>query len=845
MKRIGLSTLLLLACCSYPPVVVGQTSVLQGGTFTPGHPPIYSQSGGAQPIVIDAGPAGGNTTGQGLSELNVTARGTGAAPYVGQGTGPNGEISCVQDAVATNATGYHYLCFSANAISSAGSGGLISYGAAGAATVLPLNLQVNGQTVTFPPTPTATGGCTPIENYGGGTSVADNTTAWTAFLAGTNVTGGANQGCLAFGAGRYTFLGSPTAHLAIGASIAIKGAGPEQTQLYFPNGTGIKVSYASTGLCPWRSPATFVEDIAFISGVAGGNTGFWIDGDMPGGCPSKPQMLTNTYFRGVDDTTYWNIGVRFTNVQNAYVDNFTYYGANQVYTAGTGILYETDISHQTTVMNLTNAFITFADKGLHADGYFQGVEVVNGNFNRVNYGLYCNAAIAEPQCSMSNSAVEAEITSVYWNNIVGSALTGNLLYIGLLANADQRPGILMQGAGGASTNQIVGNQVTCSVSALNAAYQANGINLKTGAGYNTITGNTFQGCRTSIVYESGAVLNLDASNVNINGTYYTDANVNPLINSHDWLATDGTYHSSFKYFDSGLTGVSWLFGTDPNGALSLGANGKSPYINFVCNTNAYCIRTQAPSLTQYVISGFATDSTFATFVDTTGNQTNVNYMTLRSAALGSSPELRATGNGTVVNLVLGCKGAGCTIQTSPGIAGNGFAIAGYLYQTVNINATSTALSASYDHGLAIGWNKDGDGAANYITATQTPPVAVGHKFGYWNGATVTLASVQGSYFQTSTPVGVTGATYTVDVNLDYAIIGNRAGTITLTLPSASGYPGRAFEIKTIQAQQIDSASSNVVPLAGGAAGTAIVPNTAGKWAIIRSNGTNWEIMASN
>ncbi|WP_176479108.1 hypothetical protein [Mesorhizobium sp. WSM3860] len=49
-------------------------------------------------------------------------------------------------------------------------------------------------------------------------------------------------------------------------------------------------------------------------------------------------------------------------------------------------------------------------------------------------------------------------------------------------------------------------------------------------------------------------------------------------------------------------------------------------------------------------------------------------------------------------------------------------------------------------------------------------------------------------------------------------------------------------IKTIQAQTVVSASSNVVPLAGGAAGTAILAATARKWATLVSDGTNWVIM---
>ena len=80
---------------------------------------------------------------------------------------------------------------------------------------------------------------------------------------------------------------------------------------------------------------------------------------------------------------------------------------------------------------------------------------------------------------------------------------------------------------------------------------------------------------------------------------------------------------------------------------------------------------------------------------------------------------------------------------------------------------------------------------------------------------------------------------------DSSLIFNGSGSITLTLQAASSYSGRMLYVKTIAAQTVVSASSNVVPLAGGAAGTAILAATAGKWAILQSDGTNWIIMASN
>lgn len=91
------------------------------------------------------------------------------------------------------------------------------------------------------------------------------------------------------------------------------------------------------------------------------------------------------------------------------------------------------------------------------------------------------------------------------------------------------------------------------------------------------------------------------------------------------------------------------------------------------------------------------------------------------------------------------------------------------------------------------------------------------------------------------PVTITGATYTVAAT-DSWLIANRAGTVTLTLPTASSFTGRILTVKTITANTVVSASSNVVPLAGGAAGTAILAATAGKWAKLVSDGTNWIIM---
>jgi hypothetical protein len=97
----------------------------------------------------------------------------------------------------------------------------------------------------------------------------------------------------------------------------------------------------------------------------------------------------------------------------------------------------------------------------------------------------------------------------------------------------------------------------------------------------------------------------------------------------------------------------------------------------------------------------------------------------------------------------------------------------------------------------------------------------------------------------SAPVTVT-ADFTVGTSNWY--INNKSGsTCTVTLPTASAWVGRYLTFQNYQAQTLVSASSNVVPQAGGAAGTAILLAVAGNWATMVSDGTNWVIMqaASN
>jgi hypothetical protein len=101
---------------------------------------------------------------------------------------------------------------------------------------------------------------------------------------------------------------------------------------------------------------------------------------------------------------------------------------------------------------------------------------------------------------------------------------------------------------------------------------------------------------------------------------------------------------------------------------------------------------------------------------------------------------------------------------------------------------------------------------------------------------------------TGLAVRPTVATKTADFTLadtEGWVINNKSGsTCTVTLPAASAWAGRVVTFKNLQLQTLVSASSNVVPLIGGAAGTAILPGLVGAWATLVSDGTNWVVMAS-
>ena len=112
-----------------------------------------------------------------------------------------------------------------------------------------------------------------------------------------------------------------------------------------------------------------------------------------------------------------------------------------------------------------------------------------------------------------------------------------------------------------------------------------------------------------------------------------------------------------------------------------------------------------------------------------------------------------------------------------------------------------------------------------------------------SNTTGTLHINMGGSFGRGAPVTKT-ADFTVAATENWLIC-NKGSSCIVTLPTASTYPGREIMMKNLQSFTVVSNASNVVPLAGGAAGTAILAAASGKWATLVSDGSTWVIMQGN
>jgi hypothetical protein len=309
--------------------------------------------------------------------------------------------------------------------------------------------------------------------------------------------------------------------------------------------------------------------------------------------------------------------------------------------------------------------------------------------------------------------------------------------------------------------------------------------------------------------------------------------------------------------DAGGTGL----GTIPtNGQLLIG-NGTGYALNTLGTGAGISVTNGLGTITVAntgVLSNIA--GTGISVSGATGNVTisNTGVLSWSGGTTGLTPATATTGAVTLAGtLVIANGGTNGTATPTAGAVAYGtgtayaFTVAGTSGQvltsagagvptwTTPAGGTVTSVSVVSANGFA----------GTVATATTTPAITLSTTITgllKGNGTAISAAVANTDYVPLSTVITKT-ADYTI-TGTDTWIINNKTGSaLTLTFPAASSWTGRYITVKNMQAQAVNSASSNIVPIDSTSAGTAILLGVVGNWATMVSDGTNWIIMqaASN
>ena len=282
----------------------------------------------------------------------------------------------------------------------------------------------------------------------------------------------------------------------------------------------------------------------------------------------------------------------------------------------------------------------------------------------------------------------------------------------------------------------------------------------------------------------------------------------------------------------GTTATASLFPdvTISTGTIAIGAGLTTGTINIAnaITTGGVNIASTGTGITPIVIG-----HTNAT-IGLTGNTTVTGTLTSTSTIDASSGVTSFFG--TPTSMTIGNAATTATLFPASTTLSLGNTATGA--QTVNMFSGSTTTGSSYtmfagatagNKTIAIGTGGASGSNTNITLGSGT------------SGATGTTR-INGSIAFTN-PVTNATSTYTVGINDTFLIF---SAAQTVTLPTASTYPGRMLVLKLTASVSVVSASANVVPLITGAAATTIFSAaTAGKFTQLVSDGTNWIVMMQN
>jgi hypothetical protein len=358
-------------------------------------------------------------------------------------------------------------------------------------------------------------GCVPIEAYGGkGDNSTDNLAAWNLAVAAFS----GNFNCISFGPGIYKFSAAADYTLpnAI-SSFAIRGAGPDVTQLSWPNATnGIEL------VLPNIANTFNIHSIGITTGQASNTTiGLKITRTAPGGASYTDNNIDDVSLHGADgyvQTDYWGIGIKLIGAGsiNFIGDSFNglFIGGGYV-TVGVGIDLEPNGIILPVGFVFNNCQFNNLGTGIQYGTTAQGISVINCNFTGGNVGIFVPAgetALAELLVvgSQFNDGSYAIFTAT---NVPNTIIVGNDIYVPSTAVG----GVILSDAYNFS---IVGNHFNPTSGSPGAV----GFQVGTDSQGGVVTGNFFDHMTIAIILGAGSL------NVNVQSNAY-NSNVGTKVSN--------------------------------------------------------------------------------------------------------------------------------------------------------------------------------------------------------------------------------------------------------------------------------------------------------------------------
>ena len=656
------------------------------------------------------------------------------------------------------------------------------------------------------------------------TTLTGNTAGFTS-ITGATVTGTSGN----FVSGVFTSCISGLTITGVsGAFTSLTGVTVTGTTANFAIGT---FSTSVSGVTVTGTSGQFTT----VTGVSGGFT--VITGATVTGTIANFVTLSGTTITGNAGqfTTLTGGNANFTNVTGVLLSGVTV-------RAATGVFSNLQFSSTTVSGDLTVLGTGYFQSGVSVTGTISGITVTgtNGQFTTVTGVSGAFTVITGATVTGTTANFTTGNFSTLLSGVTVVATTGNYTSLtGTTTTGTAANFVTHNGASGVFTTFLSGTTITgTTVIATTGNYTSLTGTTTTGTTANfttvngvsgvfttflsggTVTGNAgrfsdITGVRAGFGTVTGVTVTGTTANfVTLSGTTVTGQTANFTSGSFTSL-TGVTTTGTTATFTSGsfisLTGVTT---TVTSGVFGLGS-AAAPSIAFSGDTNN---GIYSPGADQVAISTGATERAR---IDSSGN-----------VGIGNSNP--STYGKFVVAGSVASSGLEAWIQNTTDTGGDNTRYAGLNfsigtdYGTAAIRAYRTNSAIDYSTALTF-WTK-GAGAPGTTPSERLRITSDG------------FASHTGSIGRGAPVTKTAGFTLAIAENW---IICNGTATITVTLPAASSWTGREVMLKTIAAFTVVSASSNVVPLAGGAAGAAILAATAGKYATLVSDGTSWIIMQAN